>query len=171
MKNERNPLKSRLSRRTALKVMGGFASAAALAACAVPVAPAPAAETGAEGDAPMAVEGTMVVAHRREYFAEMEELFAQAVADWGAANNVDVETTTVAAEASEDFVPKLLAQVQAGDPPDLVYHIRLMQALCAQNALEPVTDAANAIIELYGEPAFGQTSSASLTAIGMAFPT
>ena len=131
MKDERNPLNNRLSRRTALKVMGGFASAAALAACAVPSPRLrPAAETGGEGgDMPMEVVGTMVVAHRREYFAEMEELFAQAVADWGAANNVDVETTTVAAEATQDFVPKLLAQVQAGDPPDLVYHIRLMQAL------------------------------------------
>jgi len=156
--DERSPLSSRVSRRTALKVMGGFASAAALAACAVPATPAaPAAETGSEGgDAPAQVTGTMVVAHRREYFAKMEELFAQAVADWGAANGIDVETTTVAAEATQDFVPKLLAQVQAGDPPDLVYHIRLMQALWAQNALEPVTDAAEAMIELYGQPAQGQ---------------
>jgi multiple sugar transport system substrate-binding protein len=153
---ERNPMSANVSRRTMLKVMGGFASAAALAACAAPMPAAAPAESSEGGEAPMAAAGTMVVAHRREYFEEMETMFAQAVADWGAANNVDVETTTVAAEASQDFVPKLLAQVQAGNPPDLVYHIRLMQALWAQNALEPVTDTADEMIALYGKPAQGQ---------------
>jgi len=156
VKNERNPMTANVSRRTMLKFMGGFASAAALAACAAPM-PAAAPEESAEGgEAPMEATGTMVVAHRREYFEEMETLFAEAVAAWGAENGVDVETTTVAAEATQDFGPKLLAQVQAGDPPDLVYHIRLMQALWAQNALEPVTDTTEEMIEMYGQPAQGQ---------------
>ncbi len=154
MTNERKSRNSRLSRRSALKIMGGLASAAALAACAAPVAPAPSTEAGA--DAPMAIDGTMVVAHRREYFKEMEDLFAQAVADWGAANNIEIESTTVAAEATQDYLPKLLAQVQAGNPPDLVYHVRLVQALVAQNALETVNDAVTETMELYGEPAAGQ---------------
>jgi len=55
-------------------------------------------------------------------------------------------------------VPKLLAQVQAGDPPDLVYHIRLVQLLYGQNALEPVTDTAQEMIDTYGDPAFRQVS-------------
>ena len=71
-------------------------------------------------------------------------------------NGFEIETTTVAAEANQDFVPKLLAQVAAGDPPDMVYHVRLVQQLWGQNALQPVTDVVDQAIALYGEPAFGQ---------------
>ena len=159
MKNERNPLSASMSRRTALKVMGGFASVAALAACAAPVA-APAPAEG--GEAPAEAAGTLSVAHRREYFKEMEDLFAQAVAAWGVENNVEVETTTVAAEAKEDFMPKLLASVQAGNPPDLVYHVRMVLALEAQGALEVVSDTATEMMEQYGDTAFGQYALAHI---------
>ncbi len=145
---------NRVSRRSMLKIMGGTMAMAALAACAAPIAPA----SDAGSEEPMAAAGSLLVAHRREYFKEMEDLFAQAVMEWGAENNVEVETTTVAAEASEDFVPKLLAQVQAGDPPNLVYHVRLTQALYSQNALEIVSDTVAETTELYGEPPYGQTS-------------
>ncbi|HXF64404.1 MAG TPA: extracellular solute-binding protein [Caldilineaceae bacterium] len=159
---ERNVLNSPLSRRQALKLMGAFTGMAALSACVAPAAPgttgaAPEAGAG-EAAAPAGEMPHMVVAHRREYFAEMEELFANAVRDWAAANNVDVETTTVAAEANQDFVPKLLAEVAAGNPPSLVYHVRLTQLLYSQNALEPVTNVVEQTTELYGEPPYGQTS-------------
>lgn len=159
MTQERNPLNSPLSRRQALKLLGGLAGMSALAACAAPVAPsgAPAAETGGEAAA-SGERPSMIVAHRREYFAEMETLFANAVMAWGEENGVDVETTTVAAEATQDFVPKLLAQVSAGDPPNVVYHVRLVQQLWSQGALEPVTDTVEEAIGLYGQPAYGQRS-------------
>jgi multiple sugar transport system substrate-binding protein len=153
---ERNPLNSALSRRQALKLMGGLAGMAALSACVAPAAPgaAPAAG-GSEAAAPAGEMPKLLVAHRREYFAEMETLFSDAVQAWGAANNVEVETTTVAAEANQDFVPKLLAEVEAGNPPNLVYHVRLVNLLFANNAVEPVTDAVEEMIGLYGDPAFG----------------
>lgn len=151
MSQARNPLKRPLSRRQALQLMGGLAGMAALAACA-PVGPA-APATGAEGEAaaPAKTEGTMVVAHRKEYFEEMETLFAAAVKDWAAQNNVDVETTVVAAEAFEDFVAKTAAAVEAGAPPDFIYHVRLVQQLYFLDALEAVDDVTNQAIELYGE--------------------
>lgn len=154
---ERNPLNSPLSRRQALKIMGGLAGMAALSACVAPAAPgaAPAAG-GSEAAAPAAEMQKLLVAHRREYFAEMETIFADAVKAWGAENNVEIETTTVAAEANQDFVPKLLAEVEAGNPPNLVYHVRLVQLLFANNAVEPVTDAVNELVEMYGAPPFGQ---------------
>ncbi|MCC6457797.1 MAG: extracellular solute-binding protein [Caldilineaceae bacterium] len=155
---ERNPLNSPLSRRQALKLMGGLAGMAALSACVAPAAPgaAPAA-SGGEAAAPAAGEGaSLLVAHRREYFVEMEDIFANAVKEWGAENNVAIETTTVAAEANQDFVPKLLAEVQAGNPPSLVYHVRLTQQLYGQNAVEPVDDAVQEMIGLYGAPPYGQ---------------
>jgi multiple sugar transport system substrate-binding protein len=154
IQRDRNPLHTPLSRRQALRLFGSVAGVAALAGCVAPVAPT----TGTTGEsaAPAGEMPKLLVAHRREYFVEMEEIFAQAVRDWGAQNNVEIETTTVAAEATEDFVPKLLAQVQAGDPPNLVYHIRLTLQLYGQNAVEDVTDAVEEQVALYGEPPRGQ---------------
>ena len=169
---ERNPLNSPLSRRQALKLMGGLAGMAALSACVAPAAPgaAPAASGTEAAAAPAGENPSLLVAHRREYFAEMETIFADAVKAWGAENNVDIETTTVAAEANQDFVPKLLAEVQAGNPPNLVYHVRLVQLLYANNALEPVTDTVNELIEIYGEPAFGQKNAALIDGVWYAIP-
>jgi multiple sugar transport system substrate-binding protein len=153
MEQTNRPFNRSMSRRQVLRLMGGAASMAALAACAVPAAPgaAPAGDIAAPAEAPR----TLVVNHRREYFEEMETLFAQAVQNWADANNVEVETSTVAAEANQDFVPKLLAQVEAGNPPDLVYHVRLVQQLYAFDALEPVSDTVAEAMALYGEPSFG----------------
>lgn len=153
MEQKKNPIGKTLSRRQMLRLMGGAAGMAALAACAVPAAPG-AAPAGGEA-APAEAPRRLVVNHRREYFAEMETLFAAAVQNWADANNVDVETSTVAAEANQDFVPKLLAQVEAGDPPDLVYHVRLVQQLYAFDALEPVSDTVAEAIALYGDPSYG----------------
>lgn len=155
-KQERNPLNSAMSRRQALKLMGGLAGMAALSACVAPAAPGAAPAAGGEAAAPAGENPSLLVAHRREYFAEMETLFSDAVKAWGAENNVDVETTTVAAEANQDFVPKLLAEVEAGNPPNLVYHVRLVNLLYANNALETVTDAVNELVEIYGDPPYGQ---------------
>ena len=68
-KQERNPLNSPLSRRQALKLMGGLAGMAALSACVAPPAPgaAPAAG-GSEAAAPAGENPSLLVAHRREYF-------------------------------------------------------------------------------------------------------
>lgn len=165
---ERNPLNSPLSRRQALKIMGGLAGMAALTACAAPAAPA--ASTGSEAAAPAGEMPKLLVAHRREYFAEMETIFADAVAAWGAENNVEIETTTVASEANQDFVPKLLAEVEAGNPPNLVYHVRLAQLLWANNALEEVGDTVDELIELYGEPAFGQKNTSIIDGAYFAVP-
>lgn len=153
MEQKKNPIGQTLSRRQMLRLMGGAASMAALAACAVPVAPG-AAPAGSEA-APAEAPHSLVVNHRREYFAEMETLFADAVQKWADDNNIDLEISTVAAEANQDFVPKLLAQVEAGNPPDLVYHTRLVQQLYAFDALEPVSDTVAQAIELYGDPSYG----------------
>ncbi len=151
---ERNPLNSPLSRRQALKIMGGLAGMAALSACVAPAAPG--AAGGSEAAAPAGENPSLLVAHRREYFAEMETIFADAVQAWGAENNVDIETTTVAAEANQDFVPKLLAEVEAGNPPNLVYHVRLTNLLWANNAVEAVSDTVAELVDSYGDVPFGQ---------------
>ncbi|MBX3014265.1 MAG: extracellular solute-binding protein [Caldilineaceae bacterium] len=162
-------LRATLSRRQALKLMGVSASAVALAACVAPSAPA--GSTGAEaGAAPAQAPTSMVVAHRKEYFQEMETIFADAVKAWAAENNVDVETTVVAAEATEDFVPKTLAAVEAGNPPDFIYHVRLTQQLYFYNALQAVSDTVNQAIEAYGQPSSGHTRNNQIDGEWWAIP-
>ena len=153
-----NPMRSSLSRRQVLKLMGGAASMAALAACVAPAAPAPSGAAAGSGAAaaPAKVGGKLNDVHRREYFKEMETIFEDAVKKWGTENNVEIEVSAVASEAFEDFVAKLVAQVQAGEPPDLVYHVRLVQQLYSLDALEPVTDAVEKAEGLYGKAPFGQ---------------
>jgi multiple sugar transport system substrate-binding protein len=132
----------KVSRREMLKLLGvGAAGAIAMSACRV------------------ALPGQrrkMTVVHRREYFKEMEDLYAAAVTKWAEENNVELEISTVAAEATEDFVAKMVAAVEAGNPPDLCYHIRLVKQLYFMDAVESVDDAVNDAIELYGDPPFGQ---------------
>jgi len=154
---ERNSLNPSLSRRQALKLMAGLAGMATLSACVAPVQPG-AAAGGDAAAAPAGEKPKLEVAHRKEYFAEMETLFSDAVTKWGNENNVDIETTVVAAEVNQDFLPKLLASVQAGNPPNLVYHVYLVQLLFANDAVEAVTDTVNELVEIYGKAPYGQES-------------
>ncbi|MEZ4831416.1 MAG: hypothetical protein R2873_05320 [Caldilineaceae bacterium] len=75
--------------------------------------------------------------------------------EWAAENNIEMDVSTVAAEANEDFVAKTLAQVEAGDPPDLIYHTRLTQQLYFLDTLQPMSDVVGRAIEQYGEPTPG----------------
>jgi multiple sugar transport system substrate-binding protein len=162
----KNEQRNQLSRRNMLKLMGGTAGMMALAACAAPgVAPAAPGE-GAPAAAPI----TLTVQHRREYFAEMETLFAEAVQDWGAENNVSMDVSTVGAEAFEDFVAKLYAAVEAGNPPDLVYHVRLVQQLYFLDALIPLDDAVAEAESLYGPAPYGQRSQSFIDGNWYAIP-
>jgi multiple sugar transport system substrate-binding protein len=153
-KGEQTFSKKSLSRRDLLKLLGGTIGTALLAGC-MPVqtegGAAPAAPEKAEVEAPPAEPKTMVVAQRREYFKEMEDFFREGVQGWADENNVEIEFTTVAAEATEDYVAKLVAAVQAGNPPDLVYHVRQTQQLFFLDALEQVDDTVEQAVALYGE--------------------
>jgi ABC-type glycerol-3-phosphate transport system substrate-binding protein len=67
---------------------------------------------------PTPVPGTLVALHRREYFEEMEKLYEQAAYDFIATQpGWELDISTIAAEATEDFVPKMAEAVRAGDPP------------------------------------------------------
>ncbi|MCB0062833.1 MAG: extracellular solute-binding protein [Caldilineaceae bacterium] len=154
MSEQYKNVRATLSRRQALKLLGAGAGMATLAACVAPSGPS----GGAAGEgsaAPSEAPTSMVVAHRAEYFQEMETIFADAVKAWGAENNIEVETTVVAAEATQDFVPKTIAAVEAGNPPDLIYHVRLTQQLYFYEALQPVSDTVEQAIEAYGDPSSG----------------
>lgn len=168
MSVENQTPKQALSRRNMLKLMGGTAGMMALAGCVAPTG-APAASDGS-GDAPSAEPITLTVQHRREYFAEMETLFAEAVQNWGADNNVNMEVSTVGAEAFEDFVAKTYAAVEAGNPPDLIYHVRLVQQLYFLDALQPLTAAVEEAESLYGPAPYGQRTQSFIDGEWYAIP-
>lgn len=169
MLEQNKNLRTTLSRRQALKLMGASASMAMMAACVAPTAPTGGAATEG-GAAPSAAPTSMTVAHRKEYFQEMETIFADAVKAWATENNVEVETTVVAAEATEDFVPKTLAAVEAGNPPDFIYHVRLTQQLYFYNALQDVSDTVDEAIATYGQPSSGHTRNNNIEGKWWAIP-
>jgi multiple sugar transport system substrate-binding protein len=169
MLEQNKNLRTTISRRQALKLMGASASMAMLAACVAPTAPTGGAATEG-GAAPAQAPTSMVVAHRKEYFQEMETIFSDAVKAWAAENNVEVETTVVAAEATEDFVPKTLAAVEAGNPPDFIYHVRLTQQLYFYNALQDVSDTVEKAIASYGQPSSGHSRNNNIEGKWWAIP-
>jgi multiple sugar transport system substrate-binding protein len=168
-KDEKKPIKHVMSRRDMLKLTAsGTTGLFLLAACgqaaptaapqeaaaptAVPQEAAPQEAEVKPTDAPPAPEvATLTVLHRREYFKDMEDIFRNAVVDWAGDNNVEIDVSTVGSEAFEDFVAKLVASVSAGESPDLVYHVRLVQQLYFLEALEPVSDTVEKAISLYGD--------------------
>lgn len=165
---ENNEQRNRLSRRNLLKLMGGTAGMMALAGCVAPSgAPAASSDGGA---APSEAPITLTVQHRREYFAEMETLFAEAVRDYGAANNITMDVSTVGAEAFEDFVAKTFAAVEAGNPPDVIYHVRLVQQLYFLDALQPLSDAVAEAESLYGPAPYGQRAQSYIDGEWYAIP-
>ena len=100
---------------------------------------------------PTPVPGTLVVLHRREYFKDMETLFAGAVQKFiGTKPGWKLDISTIAAEATEDFVPKMAAAVRAGNPPDISYHIRMVQQLYFLQTIQQVDDAVAQAEKLYG---------------------
>jgi multiple sugar transport system substrate-binding protein len=100
---------------------------------------------------PTPTPGTLVVLHRREYFKEMETLFADAAKKFIATKpGWKLDISTIAAEATEDFVPKMAAAVRAGNPPDISYHIRMVQQLYFLQLLQPVDDVVAQAEKLYG---------------------
>lgn len=132
-----------LSRRDFLRLAG--ASGAALAA----------AQTGlvrAQDDLPLpeGVAGTLTVIHRTEYFEAVQTMFRDTVVDFAANRNVPLDISTANPELFGDFTAKMLAAVQAGNPPDLGYHQLSIQQMYSLDIVEDVTDVVETLISQYG---------------------
>ena len=139
-----------LSRRQALKLMGVGAGMATLAACIAPNVAPEALEVGAT--VPAVAGAPFVFIHRQEYFPELEEIFVDAVREWGLEHDLVVEEEAAAVEY-DLFVATLMGQIESGSPPDLVYHrSRLVELLYLQNVLEPLNEIVEQTTALYGQP-------------------
>jgi multiple sugar transport system substrate-binding protein len=100
---------------------------------------------------PQGAAGKLTVIHRTEYFKEVEDLFRQNVVSFTDANGIELDISTANPEMFGDFTAKMLAAVQAGNPPDLAYTTLSIPQLYGLGLLEDVTDVVDALTAQYGE--------------------
>ncbi len=170
MKHDHLPPK--VSRRTLLRAGLASTGAALLAACGAPTttgsstapassaaassAPASsAAASTAAGSAstqavPAGTAGKLAVLQRQEYFQAVETKFRDTVTQFIAGKNAQLDISTVNPEAFGDFIAKMQAAVQAGNPPDLAYHTNSVQQLYFLDTMVDVTDVVEEAIAKYG---------------------
>jgi multiple sugar transport system substrate-binding protein len=145
--------KKRLSRRDFLRITAG-AGAGLLAAqgglAFAQNATATPAPTATPLPLPVGAEGKLTVIHRTEYFEVVQTMFRDAVTQFAADKGVELDISTANPELFGDFTAKMLAAVQAGNPPDLGYNQLSVPQLYALDIVEDVSDVVEQAISLYG---------------------
>jgi multiple sugar transport system substrate-binding protein len=100
---------------------------------------------------PEGVAGKLTVIHKTEYFAAVQDLFRESVVQWAADKGAELDISTANPEIFGDFLSKMLAAVEAGNPPDLGYHVLSIPQMYALDILEDVTDVVEQTSSLYGD--------------------
>jgi multiple sugar transport system substrate-binding protein len=100
---------------------------------------------------PQGASGKLTVIHRTEYFKEVEDLFRESVVAFADANGIELDISTANPEMFGDFTAKMMAAVQAGNPPDLAYSTLSIPQLHALGLVEDVSDVVQAVTKLYGD--------------------
>ncbi|HEX2619719.1 MAG TPA: extracellular solute-binding protein [Phototrophicaceae bacterium] len=147
--------KNKISRRDFLRT--GAAAGAALVAAqtgvslgqsatATPV-PAP---TATPLPLPVGAEGKLTLIHKTEYFEAVQTMFRDDVVKFVAEKGVELDISTANPELFGDFTAKMLAAVQAGNPPDLGYHVLSIPQMYSLDIVEDVTDIVEEAISKYG---------------------
>ena len=147
--------KSRISRRDFLRTATGASLALIASGINVPgllaqdatATPAP---TPTPLPLPQGAAGKLTVIHKTEYFAEVQDLFRQSVVDFADEKGVELDVSTANPEIFGDFLAKMQAAVEAGNPPDLGYHTLSIPQMYALDIVEDVTDLVEQAISLYG---------------------
>lgn len=99
---------------------------------------------------PEGAEGKLTIIHKTEYFAEVQDLFRVGVEQFAADRDVELDISTANPEIFGDFLAKMAAAVQAGNPPDLAYHVMSIPQMYALDLVEDVTDLVEQAISSYG---------------------
>ncbi len=172
---KRDDSNRRLSRRDFLRLTVGGSGAALLVACgATPAtststtaAPAAsgasvtgatttgvAAATAATPTAlvlPKGAAGKLTVIHRTEYFEAVQTKFRDAVTEYAKNQGITLDISTANPEAFGDFMAKMQAAVQAGNPPDLAYHTLSIAQMQSLDLVEDVSDLVAEFVKNYGD--------------------
>ncbi len=139
----------KLSRREFLRA--GAGAGAALLAAQTGLALAQTTPTATPLPLPEGATGTLSVIQKTEYFQTVQDLIHQDIVDFAAAKGVQLDLSTANPELFGDFTAKMLAAVQAGNPPDLGYHALSVPQMYALDIVEDLTDLVTEIIGKYGD--------------------
>lgn len=99
---------------------------------------------------PEGAVGKLTVIHRTEYFQVVQQMFHDTVVNYASAHGIDLDISTANPEVFGDFPAKMLAAVQAGNPPDLGYNQLNIPSLISLDILEDVTDVVDELTSRYG---------------------
>jgi multiple sugar transport system substrate-binding protein len=139
--------RKQITRRDFLRTSAGVAAGLVAAQTGIALAQDP---TATPLPLPEGAEGTLTVIQKTEYFPEVQELFHQSVVDFAAGKGIDLDISTANPELFGDFTAKMLAAVQAGNPPDIGYNQLSVPQLYALDIVEDVTDLVEQAIATYG---------------------
>ncbi len=100
---------------------------------------------------PAGSAGTLTVIQKTEYFQEVQDLIHQDIVDFAANKGVQLDLSTANPELFGDFTAKMIAAVQAGNPPDLGYHGLSIPQMYSYDLVEDMSDLMAQITALYGD--------------------
>jgi multiple sugar transport system substrate-binding protein len=99
---------------------------------------------------PVGEAGRLTVIHKTEYFEVVQTLFRERVVAFAEAQGIQLDISTANPEIFGDFTSRMLAAVQAGNPPDLGYHVLSIPQMYALDIVEDVTDVVEEAVSRYG---------------------
>lgn len=140
-------MSKKISRRDFLRASAGTG---ALLAAGLQIPGVLAQDAATPAPLPQGAEGTLTVIQKTEYFQQVQDRIHQNIVDFAASKGVDLDLSTANPELFGDFTAKMIAAVQAGNPPDLGYHALSIPQMYAYDLLEDVSDLMEQINALYG---------------------
>lgn len=99
---------------------------------------------------PVGAAGKLTIIHKTEYFQDVQNLFREDVVNFAAEKGIELDISTANPEIFGDFLAKMVAAVEAGNPPDLSYHVLSIPQMYALDILEDVSDVVEQAMSLYG---------------------
>lgn len=109
------------------------------------------APTNTPAPLPVGSAGKITIIHRTEYFKEVETKFRDIVTEFVKSQGAELDISTANPEVFGDFMAKVQAAVQAGNPPDLAYTTLSVQQLAFLETVEDLTDVVDEAVKLYGD--------------------
>ncbi len=146
-------MKKNLTRRDVLRLAGGLGAGLVAAQTGLILgqdATATPAPTATPLPLPVGQAGKLTVIHKTEYFEVVQTMFRETVVNFAADRNIELDISTANPELFGDFTAKMLAAVQAGNPPDLGYHVLSIPQMYSLDITEDVTDVVETLINTYG---------------------
>jgi multiple sugar transport system substrate-binding protein len=142
--------RTQISRRDFLRATATGAGAALFAAGSGIALAQDATPTATPPPLPEGATGTLSVIQKTEYFPVVQDLVHQQIVDFAAKKGIGLDLSTANPELFGDFTAKMLAAVQAGNPPDLGYHALSIPQMYALDIVEDLSDVVAEIVAKYG---------------------